>query len=78
MSQNGKKVTFGTKPAQTSLKSMDAWVDQKEEKKTSRLTLDIPLALHREIKSQCAQRGVKMIEEITELLEEKYLGKKSD
>ncbi|MEU3475892.1 hypothetical protein [Rhodococcus sp. NPDC006774] len=37
-----------------------------------RLTLDIPASLHREIKKQTADRGTKMVEEIRDLLEQKY------
>jgi hypothetical protein len=36
-----------------------------------RLTLDIPESLHRLIKSQCASRGNKIVDEI-KLLEKKY------
>ncbi|MBN7329466.1 Uncharacterised protein [Mycobacteroides abscessus subsp. abscessus] len=38
----------------------------------ARLTLDIPRGLHTAIKTQCAQRGRKMVDEITELLEARY------
>lgn len=41
--------------------------------KTKRLTLDIPEALHARIKSQCALRGTKMVDEIRALLEEHFL-----
>jgi plasmid stability protein len=33
-----------------------------------RLTIDIPASLHSRIKVSCAQRGVKMADEIRELL----------
>lgn len=39
-----------------------------------RLTIDIPESLHRAIKVQTAQRGTKIIDEVRELLEEKYRG----
>lgn len=39
-----------------------------------RLTLDIPLSLHAAIKTDCARRGVKMIDDIRPLLEAHYLG----
>lgn len=38
-----------------------------------RLTLDIPLSLHAAIKTDCARRGVKMIDDIRPLLEAHYL-----
>ncbi|MCS3789966.1 3-oxoacyl-ACP reductase-like protein [Tsukamurella ocularis] len=37
-----------------------------------RLTLDIPLSLHAAIKTDCARRGVKMIDDIRPLLEAHY------
>lgn len=37
-----------------------------------RLTVDIPVALHRAIKSQCALRGTKIANEIRTLLANKY------
>jgi hypothetical protein len=39
------------------------------EEATKRLTLDIPESLHARVKSQCAKRGKKMIDEIRILLE---------
>lgn len=40
-----------------------------------RLTLDIPATLHTRIKSQCALRGVKMVEEIRLVLENHFVEK---
>jgi len=40
-----------------------------------RLTLDIPATLHARIKSQCALRNVKMVEEIRLVLEEHFTEK---
>lgn len=40
-----------------------------------RLTLDIPATLHTRIKSQCALRGVKMVEEIRLVLENHFAEK---
>jgi len=70
-----KKVSFGTtpKPSPSLPASADQWVESRvvtEEMK--RLTLDIPEGLHRRIKSQCAARGVKMVDVIRELLEENF------
>lgn len=42
----------------------------KEEMK--RLTIDIPESLHRTIKSQCAIRGTKIVDEVREMLLQKY------
>lgn len=37
-----------------------------------RLTIDIPESLHRNIKVDCAKRGVKMADEIRDLLEKRF------
>jgi hypothetical protein len=37
-----------------------------------RLTLDIPADLHRAIKTACASRGTKIVDELRELLVQKY------
>lgn len=67
----GKKVEFGPRPA--AKPSPDAWVGERKDKEaTKRLTLDIPASLHGRIKSACALRGTKMIDEITRLLIEEY------
>lgn len=76
---NTKKITFGAKPSASmpAEQAADAWVDERkqppgEAEKLKRLTLDIPASLHSRIKSSCAMRDKKMVEEITELLLEKY------
>ena len=81
----GKKVTIASKPtAKRPAATPDAWVSggvpaepaappetsPKEELK--RFTIDIPVTLHRRIKSQCANRGVKMRDDILELLLKYY------
>jgi hypothetical protein len=66
----------------------DAWVSQgregeppaaqepasleKEEVPMKRLTIDIPLDLHKRVKSQCADRGVKMADVVREFLESTF------
>lgn len=71
----GKKVTFGGKPHAFSAASPDDWVTSRvlpepmPEVKMKRLTLDVSEELHRKIKSACANRGVKMADEIRALLE---------
>jgi len=72
-----KKISIGTKPTNKAENSqkIDEWVDNKvssDDKKMKRLTIDIPENLHREIKSQCAKRGVKIADEIREMLLKKY------
>ena len=68
-----KKVTFGVKPdaarADEATKA-DDWVNNREA--TKRLTIDVPASLHARIKSQCALRGVKMTDELRDLLEQHF------
>lgn len=76
-----KKVTIGVKPKAP---TVDQWVSDPDPRGAvpeppvaqavpmKRLTLDIPNTLHRAIKTSCAQRGVKMAEEIRALFEEHY------
>ena len=40
--------------------------------KQKRLTIDISESLHRKIKVDCAERGVKMSDEIRNLLEKRF------
>lgn len=71
---SAKKVSIGVKPtAQPS--SSDEWVQDRHapiKEPTKRLTIDIPESLHREIKTQCAQRGTKIADEVRVLLLQKY------
>ena len=76
---NGKKVSFGAKPsAKPAAAPADQWVETRHPEEattpeaTKRLTLDLPESLHRRIKATCAQRGVKMVDEIRELLEQHF------
>jgi hypothetical protein len=72
-----KKVAFGAKPqpAKTIGANPDQWVTSKRESKgerMKRITFDVPASLHARIKSQCALRGVKMNEELRELVEKHF------
>lgn len=76
---NGKKVSFGAKPAaRPAAAPADQWVEAREAEEpagieaTKRLTLDLPQSLHRRIKATCATRGTKMVDEIRTLLEEHF------
>lgn len=77
-----KKVSIGAKPNAPAPAAADDWVSSRqapaEEKPAAepmkRLTIDVPESLHRKIKMGCAARGVKMADEIRELLEEKFNG----
>ena len=79
---SGKKVAFAAKPnsSQTAPANPDAWVEHRqivEEPAPSidnmkRLTIDIPVWMHQRLKSDCALRGVKMADEIRDILEKRY------
>ena len=69
-----KKVTFGSRPdaARTDTSKADDWVNRRDVEAMKRLTIDVSTSLHARIKSQCALRGVKMADEIRELLEKHF------
>lgn len=58
-----KKVTIGTKPtAIPGHHTSEAWVSNRQStatEPTKRLTIDVPLSLHQQVKSQCALKGEK-------------------
>lgn len=79
---SAKKVPFGGGRAVRHADA-DAWVGSAQPGEPApagrppaepmkRLTIDIPESLHRTIKSQCAQRGTKMADEIRALLIREY------
>ena len=69
-----KKVAFGVKPGavQADTAKADEWVNRRDLEAMKRLTIDVPASLHARIKSQCAIRGVKMADEVRELLEKHF------
>ncbi len=69
-----KKVAFGPKPgvARADTSKADDWVNSRDLEAMKRLTIDVPASLHARIKSQCAIRGVKMADEVRELLEKHF------
>jgi hypothetical protein len=69
-----KKIAFGGKPSVASGRlSPDEWVNDREEgEPIKRLTIDVPLGLHKRIKSQCAVQGVKMADVVREMLEQRF------
>ena len=73
-SHMSKKVTFGSRPgaARTDTSKADDWVNRRDVEAMKRLTIDVSTSLHARIKSQCALRGVKMADEIRELLEKHF------
>lgn len=68
-----KKVAITPKP-QASAKAADQWVDSRaaEPRPTKRLTVEVPLDLHREVKMICARNDLVMADVVRELLE-KYV-----
>jgi hypothetical protein len=69
-----KKVAFGARPsaARADASKADEWVNRRDTEAMKRLTIDVPASLHARIKSQCALRGVKMADEVRELLEKHF------
>lgn len=70
-----KKVSFGAKPTSpVAPASPDRWVTDrlKSTEPIKRLTIDVPLSLHQQIKSQCALRGEKMADVVRLLLEKHF------
>ncbi|MDS4040250.1 MAG: hypothetical protein RKP20_03655 [Candidatus Competibacter sp.] len=70
-----KKVSFGTRPSAAragDAAKADDWVNNRDAVAMKRLTIDVPASLHARIKSQCAIRGVKMADEVRELLEKHF------
>ena len=71
-----KKITFTAKrPTTQQPGSLDEWVtgqatgDQETEK---RLTITIPLSLHKRVKSGCAIQNLVMADVVRELLEQRF------
>ena len=71
-----KKVDIGPRPSlKSTVASSDDWVKNPEKGKSmKRLTVDIPEDMHRQIKADCAWRGVKITDVIREMLAERYSG----
>lgn len=76
-----KSVSFGAKPQPAAPRAAtpDQWVsgaagEPAEAVKMKRLTIDISEELHRSIKTQCASRGLRMADEIRDLLERHFMG----
>jgi hypothetical protein len=70
-----KKITFAAKPAHgVASAHADAWVNDRQPagEPIKRLTVDVPISLHRRIKSQCALRNENMADAIRVLLEKQF------
>lgn len=71
-----KKINFATKrPSTQQAGNVDDWVHDRptiDREPTKRLTIDVPLSLHKRIKSQCAMQNLVIAGEIRELLEQRF------
>jgi len=68
-----KKVNFGaTRPTQEKIEaSLDDWITGGREP-TKRLTIDVPLSLHKRIKTECARNNQVMADQIRAVLEQRF------
>ena len=77
-----RKVTFGARPTQqgSTAANPDEWVKSRqaeaepvaEKQALKRLTIDLPADLHARVKAECALKGVKMVDEVRALLEQRF------
>lgn len=76
-----KKVSFAAKrPTKAIANPIDDWVENRETQPQTavlrepmkRLTIDVPIPLHKRIKSQCALNNLVMADVIRELLEQRF------
>jgi hypothetical protein len=76
-----KKVSFAAKrPTTTATNPVDAWVEDRQalpqttvpREPMKRLTIDVPVKLHKRIKSQCAMDNLVMADVIREMLEHRF------
>ena len=71
-----KKVTISAKPTRPAgeAASAEQWVasGKTDGEKMKRFTIDVPESLHRRIKIQCAEQGLKMADEIRMLLDKHF------
>lgn len=69
-----KKITFNSKPiANLGHASPDAWVnDTPLTEPTKRFTIDVPISLHRRVKSRCALENLVMADVMRDLLEQRF------
>ncbi len=71
-----KKINFNPRPPTSSdPTNVDAWVENREIKDaepTKRLTIVVPLSLHRRIKTACALNNRIMADEIRALLDQRF------
>jgi hypothetical protein len=71
-----KKIHFEAKrPSQPGTGTIDDWVLDREpasREAMKRLTIDVPLSLHKRVKSRCALENLIMADIVRELLEQRF------
>jgi hypothetical protein len=70
-----KKISFTSKPVGTTTGNADDWVANREtqdSEPTKRLTIEVPLSLHKRMKAQCAMQNLAMADVIRELLDKRF------
>lgn len=70
-----KKVSFGARPpSPTSPATADAWVADKPAaaEPVKRLTIDLPLGLHRRVKTGCVREDVTIADVVRDFLEARF------
>jgi hypothetical protein len=71
-----KQMTFsGKRPSTAPVSTADDWVKDRSainREPTKRFTIDVPVSLHKWIKSHCALQNVVMADVIRELLEQRF------
>lgn len=73
-----KKISFGGKPPSNTNANLnaDSWVEnreiQEEKEAMKRLTIDVPMSLHKRIKSQCAMQDLVMADVIRDMLDQRF------
>lgn len=67
-----KKITFGSRPEGRG-PSADQWVTgQAAKEPIKRLTVDVPLSLHRRIKTQCVMEDLIIADVVRDLLDKRF------
>ncbi len=71
-----KTVNFGAKrPSQSQIGTVDDWVknrDAANKESTKRFTIDVPISLHKRVKSRCALENLVMADVMRDLLEQRF------
>lgn len=71
-----KRVSFGGKPTRPATpEAIDDWVHGRVpsgQEPTKRLTIDVPVSLHKRVKSQCALQNLVMADVMRELLAQRF------